>query len=299
MEATSGAGSTPLMIAAEAGHEDAIRALVATHHANVDHETIHTETASTALMSAAQSGRTSTCSLLLELGADASLTNKHGYNAASLAALKGHVHLCRLLVDCMPGSRARACARPMQDAASNDHVCVLEMLTTIGGEPSLVALTSAVKFGSAAACRWLLQRLPDVDVDAIDEGLGYMALIHLAASNTGSGKLATCVALLDAGAQVNVRTRRGATALHLAAVRGHTDVVALLLSRGASPADVDDAACTALMHAARTDSVEACRALINGGCPLECRDATGFTAQTPCCHHWAQACLSAACVPWC
>ena len=41
--------------------------------------------------------------------------------------------------------------------------------------------------------------------------------------------------LLDHGADVNARDRRGFTALHRAAEMGHTDVATVLLDRGASP----------------------------------------------------------------
>ena len=41
--------------------------------------------------------------------------------------------------------------------------------------------------------------------------------------------------LLDHGADVNARDRRGFTALHRAAEMGHLDVTQLLLDRGATP----------------------------------------------------------------
>src|SRR5262245_33116784 len=47
------------------------------------------------------------------------------------------------------------------------------------------------------------------------------------------GDLAAVTALLDKGADVNAKFRYGATALFKAAERGHTEIVKLLLARGA------------------------------------------------------------------
>ena len=41
--------------------------------------------------------------------------------------------------------------------------------------------------------------------------------------------------LLDYGANVNARDKKGVTALVVAAIKGHEDVKAILLERGAKP----------------------------------------------------------------
>ena len=77
------------------------------------------------------------------------------------------------------------------------------------------------------------------------------------------GDLAAVTALLDKGADVNARFRYGTTALFKAAERGHTDVVKLLLARGAD-ASVEDTFyhATAMTWALDNKHFEVVRALL-------------------------------------
>ena len=59
-------------------------------------------------------------------------------------------------------------------------------------------------------------------------------------------------ALLDAGADVNVRNHKGQTALHCAAKAGFDQIVALLLDRGAEVNAKDDKGATPLATALRS-----------------------------------------------
>lgn len=77
------------------------------------------------------------------------------------------------------------------------------------------------------------------------------------------GNLATVTALLDQGADVNARFRYGATALFKAAERGHTEIVKLLLARGADVTVKDTFyKATAMTWALDNDHVETVRALL-------------------------------------
>jgi len=77
------------------------------------------------------------------------------------------------------------------------------------------------------------------------------------------GDVAAVTTALDKGADVNARFRYGATALFKAAERGHTDVVKLLLARGAD-AGVKDTfySATAMTWALQNDRTEVVRALL-------------------------------------
>ena len=68
-----------------------------------------------------------------------------------------------------------------------------------------------------------------INVDAVNfEASG---LLHVAAR---MGHTEMVRLLLDRGADVNVRDRGGRAPLHLACMNGHTDTVRLLLDRGAA-----------------------------------------------------------------
>ena len=54
--------------------------------------------------------------------------------------------------------------------------------------------------------------------------------------SSASGAIDLTLYLLDSGARVEIRADDGATALFLAAANGSTEVVRMLLARGANPA---------------------------------------------------------------
>ncbi len=77
------------------------------------------------------------------------------------------------------------------------------------------------------------------------------------------GDLAAVTALLDKGADVNAKFRYGATALFKAAERGHTEIVKLLLARGADVKVKDTFyGATAMTWALSNGHVETVRALL-------------------------------------
>lgn len=67
------------------------------------------------------------------------------------------------------------------------------------------------------------------DVGAVDDGSGATAL-HLAAEN---GRVDVMKFLLEKGADINYKNKRGHTALTLVSPRGFADAVELLVSHGA------------------------------------------------------------------
>jgi len=76
------------------------------------------------------------------------------------------------------------------------------------------------------------------------------------------GDLPRARKLVAKGAQVN---QLGWTALHYAAVRGHTDVVKFLLEQGAMPNAPAPDGTSPIMMAARSGNTETVQALINAG----------------------------------
>ncbi|XP_037547964.1 ankycorbin [Nematolebias whitei] len=70
----------------------------------------------------------------------------------------------------------------------------------------------------------------------------------------------------------------GKSALHVAAARGQTDCLAVILSHGADLSVTDTAGFTPLHLAAKNNHVECCRKLIQSKCPVEAVDSSGKTA---------------------
>lgn len=84
--------------------------------------------------------------------------------------------------------------------------------------------------------------------------------------------------LLDHGAKVNVRNSYGSTPLHDAAVGGQSEIVAMLLERGAEiDARDQDSGATPLYNAASWGKLDAVKLLIEKGADVNARNKTGKT----------------------
>ncbi|XP_077353395.1 ankycorbin isoform X2 [Festucalex cinctus] len=70
----------------------------------------------------------------------------------------------------------------------------------------------------------------------------------------------------------------GKSALHVAASRGHTDCLAVLLSHGADPTVTDAAGLNPLHLAAKNNHAECCKRLIQSKCPVDAVDGSGRSA---------------------
>src|SRR5437870_13850963 len=91
-----------------------------------------------------------------------------------------------------------------------------------------------------------------------------------------SGDLVGLRNLLDAGADVNAR--RGEPLIG-AVLEGHTEIVQLLLERGADPnAKDEEHEITVLMYAAQESDVEIVRLLLGAGADVNAWDWMGRTA---------------------
>ncbi|XP_030005735.1 ankycorbin isoform X2 [Sphaeramia orbicularis] len=70
----------------------------------------------------------------------------------------------------------------------------------------------------------------------------------------------------------------GKSALHVAAARGQTDCMSVIVSHGADLSITDAAGLNPLHLAARNNHVECCKKLIQSKCPIEAVDGSGKTA---------------------
>ena len=93
-----------------------------------------------------------------------------------------------------------------------------------------------------------------------------------------SGDFAKVCAQVSKGADVNVQSGDGRTALMRSAKRGYEDVVRFLLDNGADPRMRDRNNKTALMGAAKKGHVDICRMLVHAGADGSSHDNSGRTA---------------------
>ncbi|XP_057674152.1 ankycorbin isoform X1 [Corythoichthys intestinalis] len=89
-------------------------------------------------------------------------------------------------------------------------------------------------------------------------------------------KVASLVA--KKGASAVKLDSEGKSALHVAASRGYTDCLAVLLSHGADPTVADSAGLNPLHLAAKNNHAECCKRLIQSKCPIDAVDCSGRSA---------------------
>ena len=147
-------------------------------------------------------------------------------------------------------------------------LAVAACLATALEAGSDATVADAARLGDAAAVKALLRNGADVNAA---QGDGMTAL-HWAAQK---GDTELVAMLLSAGASVRATTRLGGyTPMHLASQAGHPRVVAALLAAG-SPADVRTATgASPLMLAARSGSVDTATRLIENGADINAKEST-------------------------
>ncbi|CAN6343677.1 unnamed protein product [Urochloa humidicola] len=218
----------------------------------------------------------------------------NGVNALHFATAKGHMEICRLLVE-ESGLDVNGTATngktPMAYAAAAGKVSVLQYLLEHGGDPAMpdvmgcTPLHFAAEEGHYEAVTLLLSR--GVDVDPVNIRLG--TPLHWASGNghdqvvkallehgadpnrvahsifspflmaCSAGSLKCMKLLVEAGADVNYRSPYEPCPLIKAVIDGSTDTVKFLLEAGADPNFCDKFGKTPIIYAAqyeRRDLVE-------------------------------------------
>ncbi|XP_028273003.1 ankycorbin isoform X2 [Parambassis ranga] len=84
--------------------------------------------------------------------------------------------------------------------------------------------------------------------------------------------------LAKKGANAVKLDSEGKSALHVAAARGQTDCLSVILAHGADLSIIDAAGFSPLHLAAKNNYVECCKKLIQGKCPIDTVDGSGKTA---------------------
>ena len=231
-------GSTLLVTAAEEGYYELCELLLQ-RGARVNQARKGDDV--TPLIAAAQNNNIKICELLLEEehGVNVEQETVHGSTALMVAAGKGHIEVCQLLIKAGANVRqARAdgnCALLFASEASRTDVC--QLLLYHGANPNCrcvdgwAPLMPASRDGNEALCRVLIDAGADVHVEFSEGNDGGDTPLMLAAQNGHTG---TCRVLLQAGAKINQCHKiHGWTPLMFAARKNHAAVCELLLQHGA------------------------------------------------------------------
>jgi len=221
LEARTGIGDTPLLIALDYGEFAAAHALLDAG------ATIEVKGAAscTPLYLAARGGNEAMIKRLLSMGAAVDTEAMHGQMALHSAAAEGHNECVRTLI---------AAGAPLDHGASNDGFTPLHH-AAMSGKPKTVKLllTSGASLDARdhrglTALHWAVFANRSVEIHVYTDLGGTHDTYYEPADEPKS-----VVLLLEAGAPIDAVDNRGNTPLHEAAALGAVNAGEILLARGA------------------------------------------------------------------
>ena len=226
---------TPLHVAAIASQNDVVTVLLE-HGVDVN---ICTNSGQSALHLATKEGHTETVKVLLDFDADVDCVTGHGNGPLHIAAEQDQVEIAELLLQ--KGANV--------DAKNDSGWCPLHGAADLGSVP-LTELLLSYEANVNAWTTFVLDRTP----------------LMLAAHQ---GHADVVLTLLQHGAEVNLTTQYGESALHFAIIQLHLPVIKLLVDHNA---DVDSATHlhnSPIHFAVKAKDIEVLRCLLEAGAVVD------------------------------
>ncbi|KAK7873720.1 hypothetical protein R5R35_013252 [Gryllus longicercus] len=167
--------------------------------------------------------------MLLREGASPTKKNKKGESPLYVTARDGHEDILELLLEVVQKSESAEIGRSLRVAASAEVVWILADAgrDVVLGEAGMEALVASAADGRQETLHALLQLGVDANATYAIDG---WTVLHVAAWR---GYTSCLHMLLKAGALVNVKDEFGQTALHVAADIGKSECVVVLPESGA------------------------------------------------------------------
>ena len=269
-------GKNCLHLAAFKGHLLLCKALVEKHKFDVHITDIY---GSTALHHSARNGSYDLVRFFTDLGADIHLKTNIGENCLHLAAFKGHLPLCKALVEKhkfdvhMTDNDGWTA---LHHSAASGSYELFSFFTGLGTDIHLKTksgrncLHQAACKGHLPLCKALVEK-HRFDVHMTDND-GWTALHHSATN--GSYDLLRFFA--DLGTDIHLKTNIGKNCLHLAAFKGHLPLCKALVEKYKFDVHITDIdGSTALHHSARNGSYDLVRFFTDLGADIHLKTNIG------------------------
>jgi ankyrin repeat protein len=244
-------GNLSLAAAVKAGDRNAVSTLLSGR----TKEDLAGPEGAAALMWAASRNDFETADLLLKAGVDPNAANDFGATALYAAAASADPAMTVKLLAAGADGNAHLVSgeTPLMEAALRGHVATVKALLEGGADPNAQETN-----GGQTALMWALSERHSAVVEELVKHKADVNLASKSGSTplmfSAQGSLKSVRALLAAGARPNdVHPDTGQTALIIASTMGNTDIVAALLDNGADP-NIKDANTFTALHAAVRDS---------------------------------------------
>lgn len=245
------AGNLSLAAAVKAGEPDAVRTLL---NSRTKEDSARAE-GSAALIRAVSRNDVEAVDLLLKAGVNPNAANDFGATALYAAASSADPAMTVKLLAAGADANAHLVSgeTPLMEAALRGHLATVRALLDGGADPN-----AQETGGGQSALMWALSERHSAVVEALVTHKADVNLRSKSGSTplmfAAQGDLRSARVLLAAGARPNdVHPDTGQTALIIASTMGHTEIVVALLDSGADP-NIKDANTFTALHAAVRDS---------------------------------------------
>ena len=219
-------------------------------------------------------------SVMLPSGQPHSVEHRHAAWATPLcyAIVGGNIKIVELLISKGASVREQS-ALLLDHAVSNDRVDIVKMLIENGADISQAPRV----LDDNSAMRKLLKShgVPPEDINALDN-MGWPQLVYVCRGDKGEHP-EKVLKLLKLGADIDVRSSKGKSAMHCAAKAGFLKVIDVLLENGANIDAVDHKGDSSLTEAIRSTIKNrekqraTIEALLNKGANINLKNKNGQT----------------------
>lgn len=246
----------------------------------------------TPLMLASKLGHTPLVIIYLDRNANKELKDRNGQSALSHASLNNQLDAVRILLEqgSDPESKAKNGKTSLMLAAENGYHEVMGLLLEKGAKPVFTLEADIENAGesgdlNANLINAILNHQEEAAIKSIDGGakpdLRSKANIPVLILASARQQEAIVNKLLDKGADVNIRANYAkggieqVTALHVAAAKGHTSILGILLARGAKVDAQEKTGLTPLMSSSEQGHVVPSILLLDKGADPNIQDYAG------------------------
>lgn len=237
----------------------------------------------TPLLLAAQKGHLEICEVLLKAGANPLATDENSENAMHSAADEGKIGIVKILSahKQLVNSKNKNGETPLIFAARDGYLEVFEVLLKAGADPATMSEAgwNAMHFAAFNGNIEIVKILSTYKQLVNSTKKDGQTPLLLAAEQ---GNLETCKVLLKAGANPLAIDEDGYNAMHLAATEGKGEIVQLLVAYKPLIDSISKIGKTPLIYAAQEGHIEACEVLLKAGASPLINDVDGWNAM-----HWA------------
>ena len=250
-------GINCLHIAALQGHLNLCKMLIDKHKVDLD---MTTNKGWTAVHSSAQSGNYELVAYFVEMGADIHLKTDNGINCLHIAALQGHLNLCKMLIDKhkvdlhITDNEGRTA---VHYSAQSGNYELVAYFVQMGADIHLKiddgrnCLHVAALKGHLNLCKMLIDK-HKVDLHITDnEG---RTAVHYSAQ---SGNYELVAYFVQMGADIHLKIDDGRNCLHIAALQGHLNLCKMLIDKHKVDLHItDNEGRTAVHYSAKSGNYE-------------------------------------------